>query len=101
MFLINVVKIIIIIGQMVFCITLDSLRSAIRLAIIVYFKYHRMIRKYITNKIDLRHDIENAVKAIMKDGKKPRYANALFSLKSGFYFLPHEKDKKENGKCRI
>jgi len=35
MFLINVVKIIIIIGQMVFCITLDSLRSAIRLAIIV------------------------------------------------------------------
>jgi hypothetical protein len=54
MFRINFVKIITI-DKLVFCVTLDNLRyDVIMLGIIVYFRYHRIIRNYTKNKMTLK-----------------------------------------------
>jgi hypothetical protein len=59
---------------MVFAVTLDNLRSDFKMfGIIVHFRYHRMVNRYMAkqNKPEIQvQDIEKAVDAVMKNEKR-------------------------------
>jgi hypothetical protein len=61
---------------MVFAVTLDKLRSDFKSSgIIVHFRYHRMVSKYMTkrNKPYIQvEDIQKAVDGVIKNRKKLR-----------------------------
>jgi hypothetical protein len=61
---------------MVFAVTLDNLRSDFKISrIIVQFRYHRMVSKYMMkrNKPEIQvEDIEKAVDGVMRNEKRLR-----------------------------
>jgi hypothetical protein len=67
-----------------FVVTFGNLRPDFkRFGIIVNFRYHRVVCKYMTkgNKPEIQvEDIERAVGGVMKNGERLRYAAVLFVL---------------------